>query len=404
MDIFSRLLTTIGVMRSKGRIYMDNAATTEIDPQAKEAVFDCMAECWGNPSAPYREGKQAKHALEWSREIFSKGLNVPAINIIFTSCGTESNNIAIRCVMNKKKLLGKDILITSAVEHSSVRKTAAHCGCQNIEIRVDAKGRVLIKDFEDILNKHKDKIGMISIILAQNEIGVIQDIPKLVEISRKIVGPDIIFHTDATQAIGKMPIDIEKLGVDLMTGSAHKFHGPRGVGILYSRSGVLDDESTPMSGGGQEGGIRSGTENVPAIVGAAMAFAIANEPVNLSRNIKKMQDMKFFICSALRDNIPGIIFNCDFEEGLSNIINFCISTEIHGHDMVEYMDENGVSLNSGSACSRSKQPSTTLMAMGLSDLLAHCAIRISLSKQNNMSECVRVVRLIVKYVNSKKSV
>jgi len=389
MFLITRFCTNMGLMSDGIRTYLDNAATTEIDVQAKAAMLDCLHTCWGNPSGSYAEGRRAKGALEWARTVFSEGLDVPATDVCFTSCGTESNNIAIRSVMRKQIKIGRTVLVTTSIEHSSVRETAEMCGCKHIETPVDDQGVVLLTEFEKILTADIDRIGMISVIYAQNEVGTVQRIKDLVAVARR-VSPDfrIPFHIDATQALCKIPVNVRVLDVDMLTASAHKFHGPRGVGILYSRPGLVTRETTPMTGGGQEEGKRSGTENVPAIVGAAVAFSFAL--AGLSGHAERLFKLKSHLETEIRRILPGVIFNSSSEKSghaLPNIVNFCMPDGVHGHDMVERLDKMGVSVNAGSACTRMKSPSKTLLAMGRSPELAHSAIRVSMSLHTTRGDC-----------------
>lgn len=367
------------------RVYLDNAATTEIDRRALDAMVKCTLESWGNPSGSYAEGKEAKRSMEWARSAIAKGLgDVPPSCIHFTSCGTESNNIAIRATMLAQRKDGKNVLVTSSVEHSSVRNTADRCGCEHIEVRVDANGMLDLRALERVLVEKSGRVGLVSIILAQNEVGAVQDISTISGIVRR---HGIPLHVDATQAIGKIQVNVN--AVDMLTASSHKFHGPKGVGILYVRNGfnLVNSETTTMTGGGQEQGVRSGTENVPAIVGCAVAYMKACE--KMSENFRTMAQLKRRLETGIKDVIPNVLFNSVEGSGLPNIINFCLPNGMHAHDAVKALDRMGVSVNSGSACTKMKSPSKTLLAMGRSSELAHSAIRVSISHRTTFAECDR---------------
>lgn len=383
---------------TKNRIYLDNNATTQIHPDALKGMISVYKNAWGNPGGPYYEGERAKHALEWARGIFAEYMGVEPGTIYFTSCGTESNNIALRSVMGVAPK-NRDIVVTSSVEHSSIRKTADAFGYKHIQIPVDRKGYIIEKDFERILESNHRNIGMISIILAQNEVGTIQPIARLVKIARRILGPNIPFHTDATQILGKEYIQPELLGVDMLTGSAHKFHGPRGVGILYARDGLVTPSATPMTGGGQERGCRSGTENVPAIYGAALAFeAMLKNPKQQENRKQRTKTIRDMMLATLVRNIPNVHVNGDPELGLYNTLSVSFPNG-HGHAICDFANAEGVSIGAGSACSKGK-PSESLISMfGSSEAankIIHGTIRISLSTFTTTEEAEQAISIIIR--------
>lgn len=240
---------------------------------------------------------------------------------------------------------------------------------------------------------------MVSIILAQNEVGTRQRIPALARAVREILGPHVPFHTDATQALGKYYVDPAMLGVDMLTGSAHKFHGPRGVGILYAREGILNPEATTMTGGDQERGCRSGTENVPAICGAAAALEhMLGDPEAYDRRVARIRGLRDSILRTIVDEIPGVTINGDPERGLYNTLSVSFP-EGHGHAIREFLDAEGVAVGSGSACSRGKNSSTILAMLAgnpEAESIAHGTIRISLSEMNTAAECAYAAKTIVR--------
>lgn len=380
------------------RIYLDNNATTPVLPEVVEAVSEAMRRLWGNPSGQYAEGKTARKALEWARGIFAKYMAVEPGTIYFTSCGTETNNIVIRGVMGSAPR-GRNVVVTSSVEHSSIGKTADACGYKHIMVPVDRRGYVDEGAFRSVLMSNSGSIGLVSIIMGQNEVGTLQRIPALSAIARSILGPNVPFHTDATQVLGKYYVNPESLGVDLLTGSAHKFHGPRGVGILYAKKDVLNPRSTPMTGGGQERGCRSGTENVPGIVGAAVAFKHAlKDDAKWERRKARVRTLRDTMLASLVRSIPNLIINGDPQRGLYNTFNVSFPGA-HAHAMVEWLDEHRVSVSSGSACSKGKPSEVILNMVGHTDVgakVAHAAIRVSLSHMNTAKECEAATDLLIR--------
>lgn len=390
-----RRFSTLIVQPEQPRVYADNAATTHIHPIAKTAVMMAYDKYFANPSTRCAEGQQAKHALEQARHMVAHAIGSPNDgDIYFTSCGTESNNIVIRGVMAKhrKRNPRRTTIVISAVEHSSVKRTARMCpGCQVVEAPVNSDGYIIEAEFKKIIMSHRDDIGLVSIIMCQNETGTIQPIRRLADIVHENLPGDVPMHTDATQAIGKLNVDVVELGVDILTGSSHKFHGPRGVGILYARVGFVDDQCTPMTGGGQESGVRSGTENVPAIIGTAVAIDIMTNGQKLETTHARITRMRDKILNGLRTRINGLILNSDVDAGSPYILNVSLPNGAHAHDVVDNMEKMGVCVNSGSACTKGKIPSQTLIAMGRSADLAHSAIRISISDENSERDCDRIV-------------
>lgn len=377
------------------RVYLDSNATTPPSKEVIQAMCTTASTNWGNPSSIYSEGVAARKSLDYARDVYASVLKVNRETIYFTSCGTESNNIALRAVMCRAMKEGRNVLLTSSVEHPSVKRTADTIGCKHALIPIDRMGYVTPQAFKQALEQYGSKIGMISIIMAQNEFGTIQRIAQLSAIAREHCAknriPPIPFHSDATQMFGKyVGIDPERIGIDMMTASGHKYHGPRGVGLLYSKKGLIDPVVTPMTGGGQERGCRSGTENVPAIFAAATALlqAIGDQAAWYS-NMEKIRSNRDLIADMLMREIPGIIVNGDAKNGLYNTLNVSLPG-VHGHAMVEFLDKQGISVSSGSACSKGK-PSESLMALyGNSSeaaTIAHNAIRISLNKYNTPEEC-----------------
>jgi cysteine desulfurase len=385
-------------IRPCNAVYADNAATTQMRPSALSKYISVCTSAYGNPSSLHRDGRASHETLEWARGVHARHMNVNPDTIYFTSSGTESNNIAIRGVLtNARKTSGRTMIVTSAVEHSSVRRTAELAAGEGnfLMARVMADGHVDEAHFRDVLQTNANHIALVSIILAQNEVGTLQRIPTLVKIAKSIVGPNLVFHTDATQAFGKYYINPELLGVDILTASAHKYHGPRGVGILYARHGILDPNMLPITGGGQERGCRSGTENVPAIAAAAEALDCMIGNPNVWRDRKyRVMGMRNAILEGIVTKIPGSIVNGDVENGLYNLASVTLPS-VDGVNIAKFLDDNGVSIGSGSACSKGK-PSETLLAMGRTPEQIRGVVRISLSEFNTPEDCRIIVHTMIR--------
>lgn len=350
-------------------VYADHAATTRLSDKALTAMMPYLTEIYGNPSSLYRVGQQARAALEEAREKTATCLNARTDEIFFTSGGTESDNWALRGVFEARKARGKHIIIT-AIEHHAILHTADELRRQGAEVTclpVDAMGRVSPDDLRAALRP--DTI-LVSVMAANNEVGTIQPIRELAAIAHE---NGTLFHTDAVQAAGHIPVDVKEWGVDLLSLSAHKFHGPRGVGVLYIKKG------TPILpviyGGGQEKGRRSGTENVAGVVGlaAALAEAVEKLPAEAAR------------LAALRDKLIGGLLQIPASHltghpterlpGLVSLVFECVE----GESILLRLDGCGICASTGSACSSaSLEPSHVLLAIGLPHELAHGSVRLSL--------------------------
>jgi cysteine desulfurase len=379
--------------------YFDNAATTIVRKSVIKAYIMTSMNTYANPSSLHRMGVDARNILEWARNRHATLLNIKSETLYFTSSGTESNNIAIRSVwMKMVRDSGgrRKKIVVSSVEHPSVTGTA-HLVATNenvIHVPVDSRGYIDMKKYNEIIKTNSKSIALVSIILAQNEIGTLQSIPSLVGVLRKHCGNEVPFHTDATQAIGKYIIHPVSLGVDLLTGSAHKYHGPKGVGLLYARSGLLDPKLTPISGGGQELGCRSGTENVPAIVGSAIALQtmLGDRELMVERRvyIKRLRD---YLLNTLKTKIPDLEINGDPENGLYNLLNVTIPST-QGKNLQNILASKGIIVGSGSACSKGK-PSLTLIAIGQPVTTMTSTIRISLSEFNTVKQINTLIAEII---------
>ncbi|MFH2057214.1 MAG: cysteine desulfurase NifS [bacterium] len=359
------------------RIYFDHNSTTPLEPRALEAMLPYLRETFGNASSVHSFGQFAKAGLEQSRETIADLLNCRPEEIYFTSGGTESDNTAIKGVADALGHKGKHI-ITSSVEHHAVLETCEYLEKHGYDVTflpVDRMGYINPDELKDAL---RDDTILVAIMLGNNETGTLQDIKKLAEIAH---ARDIYFHTDAVQALGKVRVDIRELGVDLLAGSAHKFYGPKGVGILYAKAGT---RFTPYAhGGAHERGKRAGTENVAAIVGMAKALELdlAEMAANTAR-IEKLADKLYDGVLT----IPDVTFNGDPENRIKGTLNFTFMG-CEGEATILSLDMKGIAVSSGSACtSGAVEPSHVLRAMGVPAELAQTAIRFSLGKDNTEAQ------------------
>jgi len=358
------------------RVYLDHNATTPLDGEVKQTLIEFM-ECYGNPSSIYGVGREAHRALETARRSVALLINCTARRIIFTGGGSEANNLAIKGIAFANAN-GKNHLITTAIEHPSALNTCRWLeehGFSVTYLPSDKEGRVSPDDLKAAIT---EKTCLVSVMMANNETGALQPIPELASIAK---ARGIAFHTDGVQAAGKIPIDVEELGVDLLTISAHKLHGPKGIGALFVRKGV---ELNPLvTGGKQEKGLRAGTENVMGIVGFGKAAELAIEHIPDMHHIKKKRDR---LERGIRELVPSAKMNGHREERLPNTLNITFPN-MRGESLVLALDQRGVAVSSGSACHAGMpEPSHVLMAMGLSEEEAHCALRFSLGRENTVDE------------------
>lgn len=363
------------------RYYFDHAGTSPLDEEVLQAMEPYFKEKFGNPSSIYQEGQQAERAVKRAREQVQNLINAEdSREIIFTGSGTEADNLAIKGVAMAREDRGRHI-ITSEIEHHAVLHT-----CEFLQDQLDFEVTYLSVDengFID-LDELKDSIRsdtiLITIMMANNEIGTIQPVAEIAEIARD---NDIYFHTDAVQAAGQIELDVEELGVDLLSLSAHKINGPKGVGALYVRKGT---KIVPqMTGGAQERKRRASTENVPGIVGFGRAASLAQE--RLPEKREKMIELRERIIEGVMDEIDEIILNGPRGENrLPNNVNFCFRY-IEGESILLNLDMHGIAASSGSACtSGSLDPSHVLLAIGLSHEVAHGSLRLTLGYNNTREE------------------
>jgi cysteine desulfurase len=368
-------------------IYLDHAATTPVDPRVVEAMLPYFSERYGNASSIHSLGREALQALDQARADVAGVLNCSPREIVFTSCGTESDNLAIRGVAWNSRQRGGHI-ITSSIEHHAVSHTCAQMeeqfGFHVTYLPVDDYGRVNPADVEKAIS---DRTVLITIMYGNNEVGTIEPISEIGEIARR---HDIPFHTDAVQAAGALSLNVRELNVDLLTLSGHKFYAPKGVGVLYVREGL---ELIPgQTGGGHEHDLRSGTENVPYIVGLATALKLVEE----------RRDEESYRLVALRDRLTGGVLSsiphCRLmghpTERLPNNANF-IFEYVEGEGILMSLDMQGIAASSGSACSTgSPEPSHVLLAMGVARDVAHGSVRMTLGHQNTEDDVDMVLDVL----------
>ncbi len=382
-------------MKTMKRIYFDNAATTPIKPEVLDAMMPFLTEYYGNPSSIYQsEGAYAAKALIAAREKMAAAIGAEPSEIYFTSGGSESDNFAIKGAAEKLREKGRHI-ITSAIEHHAVLHAFEHLerlGFEATYLPVDSYGLVYPEDLKKAIRP--DTI-LISIMMANNEIGTIEPIKELAEIAKQ---SGILFHTDAVQAFGQIPIDVKALGADMLSVSGHKLHAPKGVGALYIKKGLILPNL--IDGGMQEKGRRAGTENVASIVGFAKAAEIAT--VNLEEKAAKLTKIRDKIISETL-KIPHVRLNGHPEKRLPGNANFSIEY-IEGESILLSLDVAGIATSSGSACtSGSLDPSHVLLAIGLPHEIAHGSLRVTLSDLNTAEEADRFIETLPAIVENLRA-
>ena len=374
------------------RIYADNAATPKRSDTAVRAMTEAIADTWGNPSSLHTTGQEAKRVLEAARETFAKYLHANPGEIYFTSGGSESDNQALRTAVANGRKKGRNHVVTTAFEHHAILHTleALHkeWGTEYTLVPIPENGIIRV---EDVAAAIRDDTALVTVMTANNEIGTIQPIHEIGELclQRKVV-----FHTDAVQAGGILDLDVERDHIDMLSLSAHKFHGPKGVGVLYVRRG--NPVYTLINGGAQERGKRAGTENVPSIAGAAAAFREACE--NRAAATAQLTEMRDYLLTELA-KIPHSIVNGDPVTRLPGNVHLCFEG-IEGEGLLLLLDANGIAASSGSACtSGSLDPSHVLLALGRPHEIAHGSLRISLSTENTMDDARAIAEIVPQVVD-----
>lgn len=378
-------------------IYLDYNATTPLDKRVLEAMMPYLTDNYANPSSIYRFAQQARKAIDDARAEVAASLNAREREIIFTGGGTEANNLAIKGVAFANSGKGRHI-ITSQIEHHAVLNTCKYLeerhGFEITAVPVDSYG---IVDVDAIKAAIRDDTILITIMYANNETGVIQPVREIAQIARE---RGIYFHTDAIQVVGKMPIDVQDLGVDLLSISAHKFYGPKGVGALFIRKGVRIDPL--VHGGHHELNKRAGTENVAGIIGLAKALSIAHE--SMDEEWKREKHLRDKLERGIIERIPEVIVNGHPEKRLANTLNIIVKY-VEGEAMLLTMDMEGICASSGSACtSGALEPSHVLTAMGIPHELAHGSLRFSIGRYTTEEEIDYVLDVLPKIVERLREI
>ena len=373
------------------RVYADNAATTKVSKTALEAMLPYFTECYGNPSSLHSVGQEAKEALENAREHIAAVLGCQAREVYFTSGGTEADNMAIRTAAALGARKGKKHIISTAFEHHAVLHMLKKLEKEGFEITL-----LDVKDTHNITARQvKDAIRedtcLVTTMFANNEIGSVLPIREIGAVCKEA---GVIFHTDAVQAVGHLPIDVKKDNIDMLSLSGHKFHGPRGTGVLYIRRGLAP--ANIIEGGGQERGKRPGTENLPAICG--MAAALDEAVANMEANTAKVTALRDKLIEGL-SQIPHCVLNGDAVNRLPGNVSFCFEG-IEGEALLLLLDAKGVCASSGSACtSGSLDPSHVLLAIGRPHEIAHGSLRLSLCHENTEEEMDHILTVVPQVVD-----
>ena len=364
-------------------IYLDNAATTKVNEKVLESMMPYFSEIYCNPSAAYSFATKGRIAIEEARNHAAKLIGASDMEIYFTSGGSESDNWAIKALAESFSDKGKHI-ITTKIEHHAVLHTCEYLERHGFDItylNVDSDGKVRLDELKKSIRE--DTI-LISVMTANNEIGTIQPVAEIGKIAHE---KGILFHTDAVQAYGHIPINVDEMNIDLLSASGHKFNGPKGVGIMYIRKGVKIRSF--IHGGSQERGRRAGTYNVPGIAGLGTAAKLAME--NMAKRAEKEKELRDYFIDRISAEIPYTVLNGHREDRLPNNINFCFRF-VEGESVLIMLDQAGICASSGSACtSGAIDPSHVLRAIGLSDEMAHESLRLTLSYENTKEEIDTVV-------------
>ncbi|MHA7647841.1 cysteine desulfurase family protein [Nitrosopumilus sp. S4] len=375
-------------------IYLDNAASTQIHEDVLTSMLPYLKEQYGNPSSIHRYGRLAHKAIEKARKQIALLINADPSEILLTSGGTESNNTALKGIVLKKP---SSQIITSSIEHDAILepcKELSENGFEVVYLPVDTFGLV---DIDELKNSISEKTSLVSIMFGNNEVGTIQPISEISKICQEYKIP---FHTDAVQAVGKIPIDVKELGIDLLSISSHKLYGPKGVGALYIKNGL--DIHPFILGGGQENGLRSGTENVANIVGFGMACEIAMK--NLHENFSYIKNLQESLIQKISDEIPQVTLNGHPQLRLPHNIHFTF-LGVNGEDLIIKLDEYGIAASTGSACSvNTQKASHVLQAMGFSHEQITGSLRLTIGIYNTQKEIDQTVDTLKKIIIELRAV
>jgi len=365
------------------RVYLDHAATTPVDEKVLEEMLPYFTKKYGNASSLHSFGREARDAIERSRERVAELIGAESEEIIFTAGGTESDNIAIKGIAFRK---GKGHIITSQIEHPAVMATCQHLEKKGFDVTylpVDKYGMV---SPEDVENAIRDDTILITIMHANNEIGTVEPIEEIAKIARE---NEIVFHTDAVQSVGKIPVNVKRIGMDMLSISAHKIYGPKGVGALYIKKGTKIEAI--IHGGGHEKGLRPSTENVPGIVGLGKACELAEK--RMEEDMKRMQRLRDRLIKGVLE-IEESYLNGHPEKRLPNNAHFRFAA-VEGESLILSLDDKGIAGSTGSACSSKKlKPSHVLMAIGLNEVQAHGSLRLTLGRENTEEEIDYVIEVL----------
>lgn len=377
------------------RIYFDHSATTPVDKDVAALMMEYMVEKYGNPSSIHSFGREVKKAVDEARQQVASLLGANANEIFFTSGGTEADNLAIKGIAFANRKKGNHI-ITTCIEHHAILHTCDYLEKQGFTVTylpVDENAMVRLEDVKKAIT---DQTILISVMFANNEVGTIQPIKEIGQIAHE---KGIYFHTDAVQAVGNYPIDVNEYNIDLLTLSAHKFHGPKGIGALFVRRGVRID--AVQHGGGQERALRAGTENVPGIVGLGKAAEIAKQ--DLPKKIAHISALRDKLIKGLSEKVPDIKLNGHPTKRMPGSVNISF-LYVEGESLLLNLDLKGIAASSGSACtSGSLDPSHVLLAMGLTHEVAHGSLRITIGRGNtdeDIDYCLAVLPEIVERLRS----
>jgi cysteine desulfurase len=375
-------------------IYLDNAASTPVSDEVLQEMLPYFKENYGNPSSIHRFGRMATKAIESARKRIAELINAQPNEILFTSGGTESNNTALCGIMRQNKTKQ---LITSSVEHDAILEPCKRLekeGCHITYLPVDSYGTIDIDKLNDSISKDT---ALVSVMYGNNEVGTIQPIKEIARICKE---KNVLFHSDAVQAVGKVPIDVRDLGIDMLSISSHKINGPKGIGALYIKNGVKIDPF--ILGGGQENGLRSGTESVANIVGFGKACSLAKE--NLQKNIAYMGSLRDHLIGRTLAEISHVSLNGHKENRLPNNAHFTF-LGVNGEDLIIKLDENGVAASTGSACSvKTQKASHVLLAMGFSHEQITGSLRLTVGLTNTIEEMDKTVEILKKVVAELRGV
>lgn len=372
------------------KVYMDNAATTKLSPDVLNAMMPYLTDIYGNASSVHAFGREAREGVEHARNQVAAAINASPDEIFFTAGGTESDNMAIKGVAHKYAKKGKHI-ITTAIEHHAVLHTCEALEKEGYEVTylpVDEDGLISV---EQVRAAMRDDTLLVTVMFANNEVGTIEPIAEIGALCRE---RNVLFHTDAVQAVCHIPIDVKAMNIDLMSISAHKFHGPKGIGALYCRKGIVLEPV--IVGGAQERKRRAGTENVAGIVGLGAAIERAHK--NMSADMARVSALRDKLISGILKNIPHVKLNGHPTQRLPQNVNFSIRY-IEGESILLMLDINGIAASSGSACtSGSLDPSHVLLAMGIPHEIAHGSLRLTLSDMTTDEEVDYVLETLTKTV------